>query len=226
MYKVTISIDDLHPEKNWGVLGDPSMEYLEILNKEFGAKFNLFIPSNYHSQFKLSDNKDWIEWLTSKSYFELCAHGHYHACQTQNIGEQEFLELDYLNAKNRLKLLFDEWNKVNYIPRGFRMPGWGCNQKSADAVSEVFDYIAAHEDINRYINFNTKNIFGCDGIHTTDELNIQKNGIIMFQSHIYGDWNKNVWNEENFNNIYQILKYMKDSFKDNPVTFHTIGELL
>ncbi len=107
MYKVTISIDDLHPEKNWGVDGDKSMEYLEILNKEFGAKFNLFIPSNYHNKFKLSVNKDWIKWLMSKPYFELCAHGHYHACQNQNIGEQEFLELDYLNAEKRLKMIME-----------------------------------------------------------------------------------------------------------------------
>lgn len=226
MYKITISIDDLHPEKNWGVEGDKSMEYLEILNKEFGAKFNLFIPSNYHYQFKLSDNKDWIDWLASKPYFELCAHGHYHACQNKTIGEQEFLELDYINAKTRLSLLLDEWKKVNYTPSGFRMPGWGCNQQSADAVSEIFKYVAAHEHINKYIKFKTKTIFGCDGIDTTDELNIQENKIIMFQSHIYGDWNKNVWNEKNFNNIYNILEYMRSFFKNEKISFCTINELL
>ena len=40
---VTISIDDIHPEKGWGLPGDKCMEYLENLHKEFGAKFTLFI---------------------------------------------------------------------------------------------------------------------------------------------------------------------------------------
>ena len=48
MHNVTISIDDLHPEQGWGCEGDESVGYLEELNKEFGCKFNLFIPSNYH----------------------------------------------------------------------------------------------------------------------------------------------------------------------------------
>ena len=44
MQNVTISIDDLHPEQGWGCEGDESVGYLEELNKEFGCKFNLFIP--------------------------------------------------------------------------------------------------------------------------------------------------------------------------------------
>ena len=88
--KVTISIDDIHPEKGWGVEGDECMYYLDELHKEFGAKFTLFIPSNYHNKAKLSDNKDWIDWLKSKEYFELAAHGHYHQCETPGIGECEF----------------------------------------------------------------------------------------------------------------------------------------
>ena len=54
MQNVTISIDDLHPEEGWGCEGDESVGYLEELNKEFGCKFNLFIPSNYHNKFPLS----------------------------------------------------------------------------------------------------------------------------------------------------------------------------
>ena len=42
--EVTIAIDDIHPEKGWGLEGDECMYYLDELNKEFGAKFTLFIP--------------------------------------------------------------------------------------------------------------------------------------------------------------------------------------
>ena len=92
--QVTIAIDDIHPEVGWGLEGDKCMEYLEKLNKEFGAKFTLFIPSNYHNQFPISEHRGWVEWLKSKDYFELAAHGHYHMCERTDIGECEFFELD------------------------------------------------------------------------------------------------------------------------------------
>jgi len=47
--KITISIDDIHPEEGWGVEGDECMEYLQELNNEFGAKFTLFIPYSLYS---------------------------------------------------------------------------------------------------------------------------------------------------------------------------------
>ena len=221
-YKITISVDDLHPEKGWGIEGDESMTYLETLNKDFGAKFTLFIPSNYHRQFPLSNHKDWIKWLLSKPYFELCAHGHYHMCEHKNIGEQEFLELDYANAKNRLRLLFEEWRNVEHTPVGFKMPGWGCNQESANAVSEIFSYVAAHERINQNIHFKTKVFYGQDGIHLNESINVKENNIIMFQSHISGNWNDNVWNNKNFYNIYQILEFIKINYK---TSFITLKEL-
>jgi peptidoglycan/xylan/chitin deacetylase (PgdA/CDA1 family) len=220
-FTITISIDDLHPETNWGVEGDVSMKYLESLNKKFGAKFTLFIPSNYHGNFPLSKHKEWIQWLKSHPYFELSAHGHFHQCKNVGIGEQEFLELDYMLAKQRLNESLSEWHSVDHIPKGFRMPGWGCNQESANAVSEVFSYVAAHELINAGINFNTKTLYGCYGINLTDDIIIRDN-IIMFQSHIAGDWNDNVWNETNFNNLEQILDYI---VRSSGASFKTLGEL-
>ena len=77
---LTISIDDVNPLKGWGAEGDIQMTYLDNLNKEFGAKFTLFIPSNYHNQAPLSKHKGWVDWLKSKDYFELAAHGFYHSC--------------------------------------------------------------------------------------------------------------------------------------------------
>ena len=67
---VTVSIDDVNPVSGWGREGDIQMSYLEELNREFGVKFTLFIPSNWHNQAPISKHKDWIDWLKSKSYLE------------------------------------------------------------------------------------------------------------------------------------------------------------
>jgi len=78
---VTISIDDLHPEKGWGCYGDKSVAYLKNLWEEFGCKFTLFIPSNYHGEYPLSEHKDWVNYWLEQEWVELAAHGHYHQCQ-------------------------------------------------------------------------------------------------------------------------------------------------
>ena len=78
--EVTISIDDLHPEKGWGCEGDESVEYLQKLNDEFGCKFTLFIPSFYHKKYPLSEHKEWVDFWLDKDWVELASHGYYHMC--------------------------------------------------------------------------------------------------------------------------------------------------
>lgn len=221
--KIAIAIDDIHPEAGWRILGDESEVYLNALNKEFGAKFTLFVPSNFHGNFPLSLNKKWVEDISSISYFELAAHGHFHACNRKDIGEQEFLELDYDNAVERLKLCLGEWQFVGINPSGFRMPGWGCNQQSATAVSEKFKYIAAHELINYGIKFSSEKVFyGSYGIHQSDDIPISNDNVILFQSHIFGSWNKNTWSQRNFDNIHSILDYLHGMFTIKYVTFNEL----
>ena len=147
--EITIAIDDIHPEKGWGLEGDTCMEYLESLNKEFGAKFILFIPSNYHYKFPLSEHKEWVDWLKSKSYFELAAHGHYHKCERNDIGECEFLELDTPEkAQTRIRLMLDEWEKVNHKPVGWRNPGWLAHPVAINELGNHFKYAAVHYEHN------------------------------------------------------------------------------
>ena len=94
MNKVFIAIDDLHPEPGWGCPGDIQTAYLENLWEEFGCKFTLFVPSNYHGHWPISQYKDWVEFWKSKEWIELAAHGHFHACGRTDIGECEFLEME------------------------------------------------------------------------------------------------------------------------------------
>ena len=219
---ILIAIDDVHPEQGWGLKDDKCMDYLDKLNKEFGAKFTLFIPSNYHGKYPISEYQDWINWLNSKDYFELAAHGHYHDCRSGGPGECEMMEHNYTSACKRLYECLDEWDEVGIKPKGWRMPGWLGTQGSFDAVSVYFDYVAIHDNHNNNISFNDdiKVIKGHAGIHETDITFY--NNRIMFQSHIAGNHNDNVWNEANYGQIRLSLEHLMQQ----EIEFKTIGELV
>ena len=217
---ITIAIDDLHPEIGWGMPGDKCMFYLDELNKEFGAKFTLFIPSNYHHKFPLSKHIEWIDWLKSIPYFELAAHGHFHECERNDIGECEFFELDTPEkAQSRIHQMLSEREKVNHKPIGWRNPGWLAHPSAVNELGKHFKYAAIHYEHNHNIPWDCKTLFGHDGINETDIQTHQGN--IMFQSHIAGDWNDNVWNEDNFQQLRISLQHL---LQYNP-KFSTLQEL-
>lgn len=221
---VTIAIDDIHPEKGWGLPDDECMEYLDKLNKEFGAKFTLFIPSNYHGNYPISEHKDWIDWLISKGYFELAAHGHYHMTSNKQMwGECEFADMENEGVcRERISLMIREWEEVTHKPTGWRNPGWLCQPHCVGPLSEIFKYSAVHYKHNRGMNWgNCKMLFGHDGIHETD-IKLHNGNTIMFQSHISGDWNDNVWNETNYEQIRLSLRWLCDN---NEVKFKTLSEI-
>ena len=220
-FNITIAIDDIHPEKGWGLPGDDCMEYLEDLNINFDAKFTLFIPSNYHKQYPLSEHKDWIDWLKSKGYFELAAHGHYHMCERNDIGECEFFELDTEDkVQSRINLMMTEWGKVGHNPVGWRNPGWLAHPEAVKCLGPYFKYSAVHYEHNRNLQWDCKMIFGHDGIHETN-INLHDERI-MFQSHIAGDWNDNCWNKENYEQVRLSLSYLLKSYN---LKFKTLNEL-
>jgi len=220
--KVIIAIDDLHPEPGWGCPDDIQTAYLENLWEEFGCKFTLFVPSNYHGKWPISQYKDWIKFWKSKEWIELAAHGHFHACGRTDIGECEFLEMETdQQVKTRLGMCLAEWGKVDYKPLGWRNPGWVAHPNAIKYISQHFKYAALHEQHNQGSQWDCKMFFGCNGIHETDSINLYENRF-MFQSHIAGDWNDNVWNKENYNNFRNIIKYLKGKYK---LSFKTMKEL-
>ena len=218
MHNVTISIDDLHPEQGWGCEGDKSVEHLEELNKEFGCKFTLFIPSNYHGKYPLSEHKDWVEFWKSKDWVELSAHGHHHQCERDDIFECEFYELDTeYKALKRVKLCLEEWDKVGHKPMGWRNPGWAAHPEAIKVVGKYFDYAAIHEEHNYGIPWKCKTFVGCEGINKKDSIKLYGN-TFMFQSHIAGETNDNNWTVENYKNFKNILEFLSKSYKLNYVT--------
>ena len=219
----TISIDDLHPERGWGCEGDECVSYLEKLNEEFGCKFTLFIPSNYHGKYPLSKHKDWVEFWKNKDWVELAAHGHYHQCERDDIGECEFFELDTEDkASQRIGECLSEWEKVGYKPKGWRNPGWLAHPNAVKVLGKYFDYSAIHQEHNRGMIWDCKTFEGEDGIHKMDSINIWNTNTFMFQSHIAGDWNDNTWNKNNYENFRNVLEYLQNSYK---LSYYTLGEL-
>ena len=221
--KVVVAIDDLHPEKGWGCYGDESVAYLKNLWEEFGCKFTLFIPSNYHGKYPLSEHKDWVEFWKNKDWVELAAHGHYHQCERTDIGECEFFELDTEEkTEQRIGECLTEWNKVGVKPKGWRNPGWLAHPNAIKVLGKYFDYSAIHAEHNRGITWDCKTFVGCDGINETENINLYDK-TFMFQSHIAGDWNDNIWNKKNYENFRNVLEYLAKSCK---LKYVTIQELL
>lgn len=234
--RLTISIDDCHPQKGWRILGDPTEKWLRKLNEEFDAKFVLFIPSNYHQDYPLSKNKEWIQELNSIPYFEIAGHGHHHQTSSPTkYGECEFFELQSENKINeRFDLMITEWLDVGIIPKGFRFPGWLCSPQSNFKfnMSSWFDYLALHYEHNGNLIWpNRKVFFGHDGIqqenisiHNVDESDPENpTGMIMFQSHIAGSWNHNVWNEHNYEQLRLSLIHLVERHE---CEFKTLNECL
>ena len=114
-----------------------------------------------------------------------------------------------------------EWQTVRHIPKGWRNPGWLAHPEAIKVLGKYFDYAALHDEHNHNIKWDCKMYFGHDGINEADTIKIRDN-TIFFQSHIAGDWNDNVWNEENYKNIKNVLDYLSESSKLN---YCTLGEL-
>ena len=169
--------------------------------------------------------KDWVSYWKQFDWVELANHGHYHDVKKYSkdlLGEQEFAELDFIEATERVQDSLDIWEQCGYKPKGFRSPGWGITQEAADVVSSYFDWVAQHEEHNKLVNFGVPNLVGCDGIEETDNVNLYGE-TFMFQSHIQGDWNKNVWNEKNYLHFQQVVKYLLSQY--NGLQFKTISEI-
>ena len=218
---VVIAIDDIHPEKDWGVEGDVQVEYLKSLNEKYGCKFNLFIPSNYHDKYPLT--KEFVDYWKQYDWIEMSNHGHYHACKNEGVGEMEFYELSTGEANQRIQESLSLWEECGHKPHGFRAPGWGLTQDTANVVSSYFQWIAGHEEINKDIVWpsDTKFFIGCDGINEPNSLSLYGN-TFMFQSHINGVHNDNVWTEENYLHFEQVLDYLLSQYE---LQFATISEI-
>ena len=168
----------------------------------------------------MSAHKAWVSELNSIGWIELAAHGHYH--QTSNpirYGECEFYELiDSEEIANRLWLECDrEWVTcgIELNELGWRNPGWLCSDHACKYIGRTFKYVAIHYEHNRNLNWDCKTFFGHDGIHQ-ENISIHNSNMIMFQSHIAGKHNHNVWNQHNYEQLKLSLSSLFDNYNISP----------
>lgn len=225
---LTVSVDDVCPKKGYRIIGEPAEKWFRELNEEFGAKFDLFVPSDYHGRNKLTNNRTWIQELHSIPWISLNCHGHYHECINGAYGEMEMFEPNPLCAGNINKML-GEWNEtLGDYPKGWRSPGWMINERNKELIEKLFDYVAIHYEHNQGMKWDCKTFFGHDGIQQT-EIGIHnvsedgETGMVMFQSHIAGNHNDNVWNQKNFDQLKLSLEHLVQT---QNCTFKTLKECL
>ena len=215
--KLTISIDDVNPKKDWRIFGDETEKYLTELHESYGVKYNLFIPSNHYGEAPLSKHKSWVNELVDSGMFELSAHGHFHKTSNYNtMGEMEFIDMTEVECIERVKMMMGEWESVGYIPKGWRNPGWMCQPHCVPHLSKEFEWAALHYQHNNNLKWDLKMLFGADSINQTDIKT--HDGNIMFQSHIFGSWNTNNWNLENFEQLKISLEFLFENYKITPTT--------
>ena len=215
--KLTIAIDDVNPKKDWRIFGDKTEKWLTELHESYGVKYNLFIPSNHHKDAPISEHKGWVNELVDSGMFELSAHGHFHMTRDRaTLGEMEFVDMNEAECIERVKMMMGEWESVGYLPTGWRNPGWMCQPHCVPHLSKEFEWAALHYEHNRNFQWDLKMIFGYDGINETDIKT--HDGNIMFQSHIFGAWNRNEWTQENFEQLKMSLEFLFSNYKIEPVT--------
>lgn len=233
---VNIACDDVNPKKGYRILGEPAEKWFRELNGRYGCKFDLFVPSCYHHEYPLSENKEWVRELASIDYFSLQYHGHFHQCKDAiRFGECEFFELtDTDEISQRLHYMSYEWDQCGILPTGFRPPGWLISDQSRNTIQNHWYngtgiyWVAIHYEHNRGMQWRIKTFFGHDGIQQ-ENISIHnvsedgQTGMIMFQSHIFGNHNHNVWNEANFEQLKISLEHLIENYS---YSFKTLAECL
>ena len=218
--RLTLSVDDVNPLKGYRILGDKTETWFRKLNEDYGVKFTLFCPSNYHNQAPISQHKEWINELASLEWLELAGHGHFHmTSDPQKFGECEFFEIKTIDvALERVKMIYNEWLEcgLNVEKKiGWRNPGWLCSEASNHVLQRNFSYAAIHYEHNQGLNWICNTFFGHDGIQQ-ENISIHNGDMIMFQSHIAGKHNHNVWNEQNYDQLRLSLDHLFENYQIEP----------
>lgn len=173
MVTFNLSLDDVHPEKGFGLLKwDGPFQYCKKLIDEYpDIIITLFVTPNWidlpnvgffkrqvfkilnknytrtwqGEPFRLDKHKEWCDWINSIKNFEVCVHGYNHHLN-KNPHSAEFKDLDYKTALEKIKKseeLFKE-SGLKYV-KGFRPPGWGVSQGMFKALKKMNYLFCASE---------------------------------------------------------------------------------
>lgn len=217
--KLNIACDDVSPSPRYRLLGTPIEKWMSSLNDEFGVKFTHFCPTNFHKQWPISSHKSWVDEMAVCPFFELAAHGNYHITENpSNYGECEWFELrDTQKIKDRIEMMRTEWGECgfNLSEMGHRNPGWLCSPESKNELEHEFKYVAVHYEHNNNLKWKCQTFFGHDGIQQ-ENISVHNVDMIMFQSHVAGKHNHNVWNQQNYEQLRLSLTHLFENYQIEP----------
>lgn len=224
--KIIIDVDDVRPENFAGLLGFKGpLGYLKKLNEEFGAKFTLFVPVNWHGQFDIRKNKEWFKNLAKEDFIELACHGLEH-----KASEEHYKDMEYINVTDEE---FDEsilkqivaFQKLGVDPKGYRPPGWAIKPSHYKILAKYFKYVADHH-IGILPIKTREGLLRVPYIVSIDNLNSThyNEGLLILHSHVTGmEGSENCWSQETFEKIREFLHTLIE--KNEKVEFITMGDL-
>ena len=197
--KLVIDVDDVHPEKGYGY-NDKEIQYLDKLHDEFGCRFTLFMPINWHNKFDITENRSWFLELVDRGYFEIAAHGVTHTGVDGSA--REFLNTSEVILAAKLLMITECFDELDYSPSGIKPPGWDSIPEAANLFCEFFDYFCTDFRGHSPVKYNDSyNIPYTYSIHESYDLKNYNQDIVILHSHINEICGDNGWNSKLYEKV-------------------------
>ncbi len=228
MVNIIITVDDVHPEQDYGLIDDiPPMSYINDLIENFGAKFTFFVVPKWNNddRYDIRQHKDWIKNMSNN--IEISGHGLYHFSNIEKFSSQEFRELENEEIKNKLSESFYMFKDAGIDIKGFKFPGWYTPIVSHSILNELgCKYVCVHnKDTDIKITKDYDGIKRVPYSYGIDELpdpkTLNDDDTILLTSHISNKGgNHNSWSKLNY---YKVLSFLKNIENKK---FLSVGDLV
>jgi len=224
--KIIIDVDDVRPENFAGLLGFKGpLGYLKKLNEEFGAKFTLFVPVNWHGKFHIKRKRGWLRNLAHTGFIEIASHGLLHQANDPKYKDMEYINVTDEEFKESILKQIVAFQDLGVDPKGYRPPGWAIKPSQYKIIARYFKYIADHHI--GVLPIKTRDgllripyTLSIDNLHSTH----YNDGLLVLHSHITGmEGSNNCWNQETFEKVREFLHTLIE--KNEKVEFITMSEI-
>jgi len=145
MLRIAFSVDDIAPAKGYGLdtITGP-LKLLNMLNDEFGCKFNLFTIPIMEGKINITQFPEWCEWMKEQKHFKIEAHGITHVAMDPKFQAMELYGLNPEQVERLFKQSKDILNEAGFDPQIFKAPGWHFPNFAYKTVGKYFPILADH----------------------------------------------------------------------------------